>query len=135
MHRCVARGTFVAATLAVAFACTPAAAVAQSHRNFPPNALRGELAVTAPPEALLNGKPARLAPGARIRGDDNLLKMSGALAGGKFVVHYTTEATSGMLLDVWILNAAELANKRWPINEREAREWLFDPVGQTWSKP
>ena len=40
---------------------------AHAQRIFQTNALRGELVLKAPPEALLNGKPARLAPGARIR--------------------------------------------------------------------
>ena len=107
---------------------------AQAHRNFPANTLRGEMVVTAPPEVLLNGKPERLAPGSRIRGEDNLLQMSAALAGRKLVVHYTRE-TNGLLFDVWVLNATELANRNWPRSEAEARSLVFDPVGQFWSKP
>ena len=38
-----------------------AALPAQAQRLFQANALRGELVVTQPPEALLNGKPMRLA--------------------------------------------------------------------------
>jgi hypothetical protein len=109
-------------------------ATAQTHRNFPANALRGELVVTAPPEVTLNGQPARLAPGARIRGEDNLLQMSAALAGRKLVVHYTRE-TSGLLFDVWVLNPAELANRTWPRSEAEAKALVFNPIGQSWSKP
>jgi hypothetical protein len=45
----------------------------------------------APPDVLLNGKPARLAPGARIRNEDNRFEVIGALAGRKLVVHYTTD--------------------------------------------
>lgn len=108
---------------------------AQSHRNFPANALRGELVVGAPPEALLNGQPARLAPGARIRGENNLVTTPGSLSGRKFIVHYTREATTGLLFDVWVLTAAELARRPWPVTDAEARTWSFDPVGQTWSKP
>lgn len=110
-------------------------AQAQVHRNFPATALRGELQITTPPEAVLNGQPARLSPGARIRGENNLLVMSGAVAGGKFVVHYTREAVSGMIQDVWILNPAERANRLWPTNERDAKAWSFDPAAQTWTKP
>ena len=83
MIRCV---TLVAALLVTAL---PAAA--QLQRNFPANALRGELVVLQPPEALLNGGPARLAPGARIRGGDNLLVMSGTLSNQRLVVHYTLD--------------------------------------------
>jgi hypothetical protein len=113
----------------------PLAVQAQAHRHFPANALRGELLFGTPPEAVLNGQPIRLAPGARIRGENNLLVMSGALAGGKFVVHYTKEDISGLVMDVWILNPAERANRLWPTNERDAKAWLFDPAAQSWTKP
>jgi hypothetical protein len=127
MFRCVA-----AALLAASFAL---GAHAQAHRSFPADALRGELLFSAPPEVVLNGQPARLAPGARIRGDDNLLKVPASLAGQKALVHYRREVGTGLLLDVWVLNAAERANRVWPTNEREARGWAFDPAGQLWSKP
>lgn len=129
MLRCAVAG-LTSAVLALA-----PVAQAQTHRNFPPQALRGEIAFAASPDVLLNSQPARLAPGARIRGEDNLLVMSGALAGRRAVVHYTREATTGLLLDIWILNAAELARRPWPGTEAEARTWRFDPVAQTWSKP
>jgi len=109
-------------------------AQAQVHRQFPPTALRGELVIGAPPEATLNGQPARLAPGARIRGENNQLEMSGALSGRRLVVHYTKETASGLLLEVWILSPAERANRTWPTSEREAQAWDFDPVGQIWTR-
>jgi hypothetical protein len=133
MLRCVNAGLMAASLTLLCVAAVPAQA--QSHRSFPSNALRGELSFVAPPEVLLNRQPARLAPGVRIRGEDNLLKLSGAVAGGRYLVHYTREATTGMLLEVWILNAAERANRLWPTNERDAGNWQFDPVGQTWSRP
>ena len=126
MYRC-------AAALVTAALVLPSAQ-AQMHRNFPANALRGEMVITAPPDATMNGQPARLAPGSRIRGEDNLLQMSAALAGRKLIVHYTRE-TSGLLFDIWVLNPAELANRTWPRSEAEAQTLVFDPIGQTWSKP
>ena len=75
-------------------------------RNFPPKAQRGTLTVTAPPEVLLDGKPDRLSPGARIRGTNNMLAMSGALIGTPLVLNYLREP-NGMLHDVWILTALE----------------------------
>ncbi|MBL8328162.1 MAG: hypothetical protein JNJ71_04860 [Rubrivivax sp.] len=105
------------------------------HRVFPPNALRGEMLVTGAPDVLINGKADRLAPGARIRGENNLLLMSGAITGQRLVVHYTREASSGLLLDVWVLQPVERANRPWPSTEREAQTWAFDPVGQTWKRP
>ena len=109
-------------------------AAAQMQRNFPANALRGELVIRQPPDVLLNGGPARLAPGARIRGQDNLLQMSGALVGQRLVVNYTREL-SGQLLDVWILTPAEQAKRPWPTTEAQAKAWTFDPLAQTWSRP
>ena len=116
-------------------ACALALPVAaQAQRNFSAKALRGEVVFGTPPEVTLNGKPARLAPGARIRDPNNMLLMSGALVGGKAVVNYTTEL-EGMVLDVWILSPAEAARKPWPTTEKEAQTWLFNVDAQTWSKP
>ena len=109
-------------------------AAAQVQRNFSAKALRGEIVFGTPPEVKLNGKPARLAPGARIRDASNLLLMSGTLVSGKAVVNYTTEL-EGMLLDVWILSPAEAARKPWPTTEKEAQTWQFDFDTQTWTKP
>ena len=87
---------------------TGSQAVQPASRPFPPNALRGVLTVTQPPEVLMNGKPDRLSPGARIRGANNMLVMSASLAGQAMLVHYTREPT-GSIHDVWVLTAAEAA--------------------------
>lgn len=116
------------------FALTPPA-FAQAVRKFPANALRGEIVITQPPELLLNQKvAARLAPGARIRGADGLLAMSGALVGKKLVVHYTVDS-SGNLHDVWVLTPQEFARQPWPSTPAEAAAWQFNPDAQVWSKP
>lgn len=128
MQRCVST------LLAIGLGVASAAAAAQVQRSFPANALRGELTIVQPPEALLNGAPARLAPGSRIRGPDNLLQMSGALIGRKFAVHYTVDDL-GLVKDVWLLRADELARKPWPRTPIEASQWVFDPIAQTWTKP
>ena len=122
-----------ALTAATLVACA-SAAVAQAPRNFPATALRGEIVVTAPPELLLNKRPARLAPGARIRTVDNMLVMSGAALNQHLVVNYTLDL-QGQLLEVWILNPAELARKPWPSTPQEAASWRFDADPQSWSKP
>ena len=129
MTRCVASALFCAVALTAA-----ASAWAQAPRNFPANALRGELLVVAPPEVRVNGQPARLAPGARIRGETNLMQVSGALAGQRWMVHYTVDL-SGALLDVWVLTAAERANQPWPSTATEAATWSFDIGAQRWSRP
>jgi hypothetical protein len=109
-------------------------ASAQAQRSFPQNALRGSLVVGQPPAISLNGKSARLAPGARIHGQSNMLEMSGSLIGSRLLVHYTMDA-SDLVRDVWILTPEEAAKRPWPTTPREAQQWLFDPVGQSWSRP
>ena len=126
MIRCV--------TLAAAlFACTLPAA-AQLQRNFPATALRGELVVLQPPEAQLNGQPARLAPGARIHATDNRLVVSGAIARQRLVVHYTLDLL-GQLHEIWVLTPAELARQPWPTTPAQASAWKFDAAAQAWSRP
>lgn len=129
MNRCVL--TAVLAT--VVAASMPCAA--QMARNFPAAALRGTLQITQPPEALLNGQPARLAPGGRIRDLQNMQQLSGRLAGETLLVHYTLEPGTGLVKDVWILRPDEAARKPWPTTPEEAAKWTFDPLAQTWTKP
>ena len=124
MHRCV--------ILALAMAASTASA--QTPRNLPATALRGEIVVVQPPELALNGQAARLAPGARIRGPNNLTMVSGALAGQRLAVHYTLDP-HGLLLDVWVLTREELARRPWPATPAQAAAWQFDMAAQTWTKP
>ena len=127
MLRCVPSLAMVAMLAAVA------PALAQLPRSFPANALRGELLVVQPPDVMLNGTPARLAPGARIRGQNNLLQMSGALVGAKLLVHYTPDP-QGLLLNVWVLTADEAGRKPWPTTTEQAQRWNFDPAAQSWTR-
>jgi hypothetical protein len=103
-------------------------------RVFERSALRGEIEVVAPPEAKLNGKSVRLAPGARIRDARNMLVLSGGLIGQKIVVHYRLDGI-GELRDVWLLSQDEAKRQPWPKTAAEAEAWVFDPVNQRWSKP
>ena len=128
LFRCVIAASAVACLIA------PASASAQVQRQFPQTALRGEMAFVNPPEVRLNGTPVVLAPGSRIRGQNNMLEMSGALAGTKLWVHYTVD-TQGSVMDVWILRPEELAKRPWPRTPAEAEAWSFDPTSQAWSKP
>jgi hypothetical protein len=123
-----------AALVALSAALTALPAAAQVQRTFPQNALRGALVVGEPPEITLNGRPARLAPGARIRNQANMLQMSGSLTGVRLLVHYTLDSVD-LVKDVWILTPAEAAKKPWPTTPQQAQEWLFDPVAQVWSRP
>ena len=131
MSRCASRRAFGALALISAFSI-PAAAQAQVQRNFPQHALRGEIVVVQPPEISLNGKGARLAPGARIWGENNLLVMSASIVGAKMTVNYTADSY-GLVKDVWILRPEEVA-KTWPKTPDQAARWAFDPVAQVWTK-
>lgn len=127
MYRCV-----LPAALLAMFLSAPC--FAQVSRNFPPNALRGELIVGDTPQIFVNGVGGVLAPGARIRGQNNLLQMSGGLVGAKLLVHYTVD-TAGQVRDVWILTADEAAKRPWPRTLMETEKWEFDFGAQIWSKP
>lgn len=127
MYRCaISAVAFAAAALSI-----PASA--QNHRPFPSTALRGELIVVQAPDVTLNGQAARLAPGARIRGENNLMLLSASITGQKLIVHYTIDSY-GLLKDLWILNATELANTPWPQTAEQAATWVFDSGAQTWTK-
>ena len=126
MLRCVSIG--LAALLLAS------AAPAQVARLFPATALRGELVGSAPPDVQLNGRPARLAPGARVRNEENRFEVMGTLQGRALVVHYTTDA-GGQLLDIWILTPGERANQPWPVTVQQAQSWQFDPIAQKWTRP
>ena len=136
MPRCVPslpRRRLLAAPAALLLA--PLAAQAWMSRTFPANALRGVIQFNAPPQILLNGESARLAPGARIRGTDNMMKLPGTLSGQRFVVNYTLEMNSGAVLDVWLLRDDEADKRPWPMTLEQARSWTFDAAAQTWTKP
>ena len=135
MYRCLSLPvTRAAAAALVLFAATALPASAQVMRQFPQNAMRGVIGFDTPPTIVLNGKPAQLAPGARIRGQNNLLQMSGPLVGQKLVVHYTVES-NGLVKDVWILRDDEIKVVPWPTTPAQLQSWQFDPVAQTWTKP
>lgn len=112
-----------------------AASPAHAQRSFSAQALRGELQVTQPPAALLNGKPAQLAPGARLHDEHNRLVLSEALAGRKLVVFYTLEPGTGYVQEAWVLTPTEAARKPWPTTAKEAQAWQFNEFTQTWTKP
>jgi len=138
MLRCASaspRRPRLAAALAFAATLTLAApSFAQQPRNFPATALRGEIAVVQPPEALMNGRPARMSPGVRIRSEDNVMLVTGALVNRRLVVHYTVDI-SGLISEIWILTPSERARVPWPVTREQAAAWAFDPVAQTWTRP
>ncbi len=103
-------------------------------RSFPQTALRGDMELVSTTEANLNGKPARLAPGARIRNPNNQMQLSGSLIGQRLVVNYTVDSL-GQMQDVWVLSDSERAVRLWPRTREESQSWLFDATAQRWTKP
>jgi hypothetical protein len=79
-------------------------------RQFPPNAQRGKLQVVQGAEILIDGKPERLSPGARIRGPQNALVMSGSIAGQELVVNFVRDAYNNVH-QIWLLTALEATQK------------------------
>ena len=79
------------------------------NRPFPEAALRGTLTLSTTAEAVLNGKPIRMAPGMRLFSPQNTLVMAHTVLGQTFKVNYVLEASTGMLHAAWILSEAEAA--------------------------
>jgi hypothetical protein len=121
-------------SLVVLAALAPSQAVAQVKRNFPQKALRGKMGFVGPPDILLNGKPARLAPGVRIHDPNNMLVTYGQLTGTRYVVDFAWEGP-GIVSEVWLLTPAEADVHPWPATLEQAATWTFDYGSQTWTKP
>jgi len=122
------------ATALTVVACLVAPAAAQVQRAFPQNALRGAIVIGVAPDILLNDQRARLAPGARIRDQNNMSVVPAALTGGRYLVNYSLD-TAGLVKEVWILRPEEAAVKPWPTTPAEAEAWSFEPGAQIWTKP
>lgn len=133
MHRC-ALALAAALTLAAAGCAQPEAPPPLYARQFPATALRGDAQFGLAPELLLDGAPARLAPGARIRAANQQFVLPGTLTGQAATVHYTTDSL-GQLHEVWILRPDEAARQPWPRTREQAQAWQFDAAAQQWSKP
>jgi hypothetical protein len=111
MKRCIpllpARRMVMAFATAIGVAALSTSAWAQfSTRPFPPNTLRGAMVITNPPDLVMNGKAERLSPGARIRGANNMLVLSGSIVGQNLLVNFVREP-NGLVHEVWILTEAE----------------------------
>jgi hypothetical protein len=91
-------------------------------RQFPANVLRGKLRVVQGAEITIDGRPERLSPGARIRGTQNNLLMSGALVGQEYLVNFVRDGYSNVH-QVWLLTVLEAQQKVKPATP--ARNFLF----------
>jgi hypothetical protein len=95
-----------AALAGLSFTLPPAATAQGIQRSAPKDVVLGEMVVTAPPEVTMDGKPDRLSPGSRIRDLNNMLVMSGGIAGKTLPVVYRRDA-AGLVHEVWILTEEE----------------------------
>lgn len=106
-----AHSTRVMGMLLIALSTGGAWAQFQPKRPFPVSAERAQMRVVNAHEVTLNGKLTRLAPGSRIRTTANALVVSGGLVGQSFVVNFTRDSL-GQAHEIWLLNAAEAADRR-----------------------
>ncbi|GAB1386965.1 hypothetical protein MASR1M59_21130 [Melaminivora sp.] len=112
MTRCLPSLT-LATLLALPLAAqAQAAPTPAGQRHFPEAALRGNLKVLNQAEAELNGQAVRLAPGLRIFSPHNTLVFAHQLINQPLKVNYLLEASTGMLLSVWMLTEAEARQPR-----------------------
>ncbi|MDO9402872.1 MAG: hypothetical protein Q7T87_02450 [Polaromonas sp.] len=88
-------------------------------RNLPKNAKRADLVVLDMTRITLDGKPARLSPGSRIRGPENQLLLTNVVLNQKLDVKYLRES-GGLINQVWVLNSTEAKEDR--------HDSLFDKV-------
>ena len=102
----------ISAILFIAVQAVNIPAAAQSARIFPDSVVRGNSTFKSPPQLELDGKADRLSPGARIRDEQGMLAMTGALQGKDFVGNFRREAATGLVHEVWILTAEEQKVKR-----------------------
>jgi hypothetical protein len=107
MNRC--RFLRIAAAGALAFAAAAGPAQAQQgHRFFNERVQRGTLEVVNPPVVRLNGQTIRVAPGSRLRDEENRIVLLSNHVGRKMVVNYRLD-NMGQLGDIWMLTSAERA--------------------------
>ena len=100
------RQALCAAAVLVATAGWAQPALSQLVRSFPPAARLGRLEIRVFPEATLNGEPVRLAAGARIYDQRNMIVMPASLSGSFDAL--VERDPVGNLGRVWILTPDEL---------------------------
>jgi hypothetical protein len=116
--------------LVVAFAAlVTGLAYAQGiRREAPKDVVAGRMVVTTPPQITMDGKPDRLSPGSRIRDLNNLLVLSGSIAGKQLPVVYRRDA-AGLVHEVWILTEAEYSKLPGASNSLEGHKRFDELLG------
>ena len=109
MNRCIrSRARAALAVLAGLFLAlsSPFAMAQGMMREAPRDVVLAQMTIVAPPVITLDGKPDRLSPGSRIRDLNNMVALSGGLAGQTLPVVYRRDA-AGLVHEVWILRPEE----------------------------
>ena len=78
-----------------------------AERQFPPNARRGVLDMSAYPDIRMDGKVRHTSAAFRIYNNENLIVLPATLDANNIIVNYT-ENPYGDIDRVWILTAAEI---------------------------
>lgn len=81
------------------------------HRSFPSHAQMGVLRIAQIPNAQIDGKAIRTAPGFRLFTADNQLIFAHTVLNQDLKVMYLKEASTDWLLTAWMLSPAELAQR------------------------
>jgi hypothetical protein len=115
--------------LLVCLALLAGAAFAQGmQRTAPKDVVLGRMTVAQPPEIAMDGKPDRLSPGARIRNLNNMLVLSGSIAGQTLPVVYRRDA-AGLVHEVWQLTEDEYARLGGARQGPNGAQQFFDMLG------
>jgi hypothetical protein len=97
--------------LALTLAGTAHAQTPDQTRNFPREALRGEMTVKQPPYLEMDERVTRLSPGARVLDENNRLVRPASLLNREITVNYLLDRR-GQVTQAWILTAEEKKEKR-----------------------
>ena len=104
------RSTFASLAGIAVLAALLAAPAAHADRPFPDHVKRGTMTPAYHPDIIIDGKPRRLAPAARIFNQDNLTEVPASLRGKDIVVNYE-EDRDGLIVNVWMLTPEEAARR------------------------
>jgi hypothetical protein len=104
MNRCLT-------PLLLALALAGTAHAQSKPRDFPKEALRGEMTVKQPPYLEMDERITRLSPGARVFDEGNRLLRPSALTNRELTVNYLIDRR-GQVTQAWILTAEEKKEKR-----------------------
>lgn len=104
MNRCLT-------PLMIALALAGTAHAQGNPREFPRDALRGEMVVKQPPYIEMDDKVTRLSPGARVLDQSNRIVTPASLLNRELTVNYLMDRR-GQVTQAWILTTEEQKEKR-----------------------